>query len=146
MSVLYLTIYSYIESDWCNLLRILWCLWLGVGGNMNTGQLCSEINQVSGDVREIFVYVCKYVRLWIHFVVSKEGCCNFVIEIRVWGLDMVIFLFWHKNKLMHGHIYSRIIQGKTCGYLDGIFIPDWLSIVLTDDSGRVTIVDTLTSA
>ena len=32
-------------------------------------------------------------------------------------------------------------RGKSCGFLDGSFSPDGLTLVLTDDAGRITIFD-----
>jgi len=61
--------------------------------------------------------------------------------IHVWDLDTGKSFFEYKNILKYGTSDNSIL-GKNCGFLDGSFSPDGLTLVLTDDSGCITILDT----
>ena len=65
--------------------------------------------------------------------------------INVWDLNTGKTFFSHSNTLTHGPMEPPSSRGKNCAYLDGQFSPDGLSLVLTDDNGRVTVLDTLCS-
>jgi len=65
--------------------------------------------------------------------------------LKVWNLDKGECIFSHRNELQYGAMEVTNDRGKVCGYLDGNFSPDGLSLVLTDDMGRITLVDVLQS-
>ena len=65
--------------------------------------------------------------------------------INMWDLDTGKTFFTHTNTLNHGPMEPPSSRGKNCAYLDGQFSPDGLSLVLTDDNGRITVLDTLCS-
>jgi len=65
--------------------------------------------------------------------------------VNMWDLDTGKTFFTHTNTLNYGPMEPPSIRGKNCAYLDGQFSPDGLSLVLTDDNGRVTVLDTLCS-
>lgn len=62
---------------------------------------------------------------------------------KVWDLDVGKCIFSYQNVHSFGALDNLADRGKSCGYLDGTFTPDGLTFVLTDDTGRVTIIDTL---
>ena len=62
---------------------------------------------------------------------------------KIWDLEAGKCIFSHLNLHNHGALENLADRGKKCGYLDGSFSPDGLHLVLTDDSGRVTIIDVL---
>jgi len=64
---------------------------------------------------------------------------------KIWDLDTGKCTFCHLNVHNYGAIENLGDRGKRCGYLDGSFSRDGLHLVLTDDSGRVTIIDVLGS-
>jgi hypothetical protein len=64
-------------------------------------------------------------------------------RLKVLNLETGDCLFSHENIHQYGAMESESDLGKVCGYLDGNFSPDGTTLVLTDDQGRVTIVDTL---
>eukprot|EP00978_Attheya_sp_CCMP212_P011470 scaffold28300_cov59-Attheya_sp.AAC.2 len=47
--------------------------------------------------------------------------------------------------VLYGHVDPPTDLGKQSGYLDGAYSPDGLNLVLTDDAGRITLIDTLES-
>lgn len=61
-------------------------------------------------------------------------------RVKVWNVTSGECIFEHKNTLEFGPIDARD-KGKPSGYLDGSFSPDGTLLVLTDDSGRVSIFD-----
>ena len=63
--------------------------------------------------------------------------------VKVWDWESGKCLFSHKNTLEHGHIENPNDREKISGFLDGTFTPDGTGIVLTDDSGRVSIFDSI---
>ncbi|KAL7551928.1 hypothetical protein ACHAWF_015148 [Thalassiosira exigua] len=63
--------------------------------------------------------------------------------VKVWDLERGDCFFTHKNALTHGPVEPGTPRAKLCGYLDVQFSPDGLKLVLTDENGRVTILDTL---
>ena len=65
-----------------------------------------------------------------------DGC------LKVLNLETGDCLFSHENIHQYGAMESESDLGKVCGYLDGNFSPDGTALVLTDDQGRVTIIDT----
>ena len=75
-------------------------------------------------------------------ILVSAGCDG---RINVWDLDTGKKFFTHHNMLTHGPIEPPSSRGKDCAYLDGHFSPDGLNMVLTDDSGRVTVLDTFCS-
>eukprot|EP00984_Skeletonema_dohrnii_P035801 scaffold35992_cov139-Skeletonema_dohrnii-CCMP3373.AAC.2 len=66
--------------------------------------------------------------------------------VNVWDLERGHCFCTHSNKLTHGPIAETSSRGKQCGYLQGQFSPDGLTLVLTDENGRVSIFDTLAAA
>ena len=62
--------------------------------------------------------------------------------VNVWDLDRGDCFFTHSNNLLHGPVESATSRGKRCGYLEVQFSPDGLNVVLSDEGGRVTILDT----
>jgi hypothetical protein len=62
--------------------------------------------------------------------------------VKVWDWESGKCLFSHKNSLEHGPMDPND-RGKICGFLDGAFFPDGTGIVLTDDSGRVSVFDSI---
>ena len=66
-------------------------------------------------------------------------------HVRVWNLTTGKCLFSHENVHQYGALENPSERGKSSGYLDGTFSPDGLNLVLTDESGRITIIDTLES-
>ena len=67
-------------------------------------------------------------------------------QVNVWDLERGQRFCTHSNKLLHGPIAETSSRGKQCGYLEGQFSPDGLTLVLTDENGRVSIFDTLAAA
>ncbi|GAX10550.1 bromodomain and WD repeat domain containing protein 1/3 [Fistulifera solaris] len=63
-------------------------------------------------------------------------------RVKVWNVTIGECVFQHKNTLEFGPIDARD-KGKPSGYLDGSFSPDGALLVLTDDSGRVSIFDSV---
>ena len=59
---------------------------------------------------------------------------------RIWDWEAGRCIFTHSNKVECGPVEPSE-RGKLAGYLDGSFSPDGTTIVLTDDSGRLTILD-----
>lgn len=59
---------------------------------------------------------------------------------KVWDWESGRCIFTHCNKVDFGPDESSD-RSKIAGYLDGAFGPDGTTIVLTDDNGRVTILD-----
>jgi hypothetical protein len=68
---------------------------------------------------------------------GADGC------VRIWNLTSGECLFSHRNIHKYGSMEDVADRGKKCGYLDGSFSTDGLNLVLTDDTGRITIIDTL---
>ncbi len=62
---------------------------------------------------------------------------------KVWDLDAGKCIFTHQNTHKYGALENLSDRGKKCGYLDGSFSPDGLHLILTDDTGRITIIDVL---
>jgi len=58
-----------------------------------------------------------------------------------WDLHSATSFMSHENKLYHGAIVDENKRGKSCAYLDGGFSPDGLNLVLTDDTGRIILMD-----
>ncbi len=63
-------------------------------------------------------------------------------RVKIWNVTIGECVFQHKNTLEFGPIDARD-KGKPSGYLDGSFSPDGALLVLTDDSGRVSIFDSV---
>eukprot|EP00934_Nitzschia_sp_Nitz4_P007938 Nitzschia sp. Nitz4//scaffold221_size33835//940//7855//NITZ4_007849-RA/size33835-augustus-gene-0.0-mRNA-1//1//CDS//3329542551//7928//frame0 len=61
--------------------------------------------------------------------------------VKVWDWTTGKCIFKHKNVLDFGPIEATE-RGKAAGYLDGAFNDNGTCVVLTDDSGRLTILDT----
>ena len=70
---------------------------------------------------------------------GADGCA------KVWDLDAGKCIFSHRNVHKYGSLENLADRGKLCGYLDGGLSPDGMHLVLTDDSGRITIIDVLSS-
>jgi hypothetical protein len=66
--------------------------------------------------------------------------------VNVWDLDRGDCFYSHSNNLLHGPIEPASDRGKLCGCLEVQFSPDGLYLILTDESGRVIILDTQTPA
>ena len=60
--------------------------------------------------------------------------------VKVWCIDKGECVLEHKNTVDFGPVEARD-KGMISGYLDGSFSPDGTEVVLTDDSGRVTVLD-----
>jgi len=58
----------------------------------------------------------------------------------LWDLESGKCLFSHQNKVDFGPIEARD-RGQISAFLDGSFSPDGTELVLTDDGGRVTILN-----
>jgi hypothetical protein len=65
--------------------------------------------------------------------------------VNCWDLDRGECFCTHKNVLLHGPMENASLRGKQCSYLEGQFSPDGSYLVLSDESGRVTIFDTLSN-
>ena len=59
---------------------------------------------------------------------------------KVWDWETGRCVFTHENKVEFGP-GDAADRNKPAGYLDGAFSPDGTSIVLTDDGGRITVLD-----
>lgn len=59
---------------------------------------------------------------------------------KVWDWETGSCVFTHENKVEFGP-GDAADRNKPAGYLDGAFSPDGTSIVLTDDGGRITLLD-----
>ena len=59
---------------------------------------------------------------------------------KLWNWETGECIFSHTNVAEFGPIEANE-RGKSFGYLDGDFSPDGTSLVLSDDSGRVTVFD-----
>ena len=66
-------------------------------------------------------------------------------KIKVWDLDKGDCFFSHTNTLNHGPVEPASNRGSLSGFLDIQFSPDGLLLIATDESGRVTILDALSS-
>lgn len=75
-------------------------------------------------------------------VVASAGADGVV---NVWDVERGDCFFTHTNILKHGPAASAADRGKKCGYLEAQFSPDGLTLVLTDENGRVTILDSLST-
>ena len=62
--------------------------------------------------------------------------------VNIWDLDRGQCFCTHKNLLKRGP-GEPISRGKPCGYLEVQFSQDGFNLILTDENGRVTILDTL---
>jgi hypothetical protein len=65
-------------------------------------------------------------------------------HVKLWDWETGRCMFSHKNTVDFGPIEPNE-RGKISGYLEGAFFPDGTGLVLTDDSGRVSVFDTLAS-
>ena len=63
-------------------------------------------------------------------------------DVNVWDLDRGDCFYTHSNNLLHGPIEPASDRGKLCGCLEAQFSPDGLYLILTDESGRIIILDT----
>jgi hypothetical protein len=63
--------------------------------------------------------------------------------IKIWDLDSGKCEFSFLNMHEYGCLENLSDTGKTCGYLDGTFSPDGMNLVLTDDTGRISVLDAL---
>lgn len=70
-------------------------------------------------------------------ILCTAGADGFV---KVWDLKTGTSFYAYKNTVNHGPVEFRD-RGKIAGFLDGTFYPDGSGLVLTDDSGRVTVID-----
>lgn len=71
-------------------------------------------------------------------VMASAGADGFA---RIWNLNTGNCLFSHENIHRYGSTETPSDRGMHCGYLDGSFSPDGLNLVLTDDKGRITVID-----
>lgn len=60
---------------------------------------------------------------------------------KLWDWETGRCTFSHQNTVDFGPVETNE-RGKSSGYLEGAFFPDGAGLVLTDDSGRVSIFDT----
>ena len=65
--------------------------------------------------------------------------------VNIWDWNVGTCVFSHINKVEFGPPEGPN-RPKTSGYLDGAFSPDGTGLVLTDDNGRVTILDSSATA
>jgi hypothetical protein len=63
--------------------------------------------------------------------------------IKIWDLEYGKCEFSFSNTHEYGCLENLSDKGKTCGYLDGTFSPDGMNLVLTDDTGRISVLDAL---
>jgi len=63
---------------------------------------------------------------------------------KLWDWETGKCLYSHSNTGDFGPIEANE-RGKSCGYLDGDFSPEGTSVVLADDSGRITVFDSSVS-
>lgn len=70
-------------------------------------------------------------------ILCTAGADGFV---KMWDLEAGQCFFSHKNMLDFGPVDPND-KGKISGYLDGAFFPSGCGVVLTDDSGRVSVFD-----
>jgi WD40 repeat protein len=66
--------------------------------------------------------------------------------VNVWDLNSGKSFCTHENILTHGPTENGMSRGKQCSYLEGQFSPDGSYLILSDESGRVTLFDTMTSS
>lgn len=66
--------------------------------------------------------------------------------VKMWDLEDGNELFSYLNSLEHGPIEPPLTKGQCCGFLDGDFSDDGLTLILTDELGRVCIFDALHDA
>ena len=59
---------------------------------------------------------------------------------QLWNVETGKCIFAHQNTVEFGPIEARD-RGQISAYLDGSFSPDGAHLVLTDDAGRVTVLD-----
>ncbi|KAL3923359.1 MAG: hypothetical protein SGILL_001701 [Bacillariaceae sp.] len=59
---------------------------------------------------------------------------------KIWDLGQGRCIFSHQNKLEFGPVDANSVGGS---YLDGAFSPDGTAVVLTDDSGQVSVFDSI---
>ena len=59
--------------------------------------------------------------------------------VKVWDWSQGKCIFTHKNKNLSGHSDNK----DKIGYLDGSFSPDGSAIVLTDEGGQITVLDSI---
>jgi hypothetical protein len=60
---------------------------------------------------------------------------------KVWDLERGRCIFTHVNTVEFGPVAQNNEDDRTSGYLDGSFDPHGLQLILTDDNGRITLVD-----
>jgi WD40 repeat protein len=60
---------------------------------------------------------------------------------KVWDWESGRCVFTHQNKVEFGPSSDVSDRNKVAGYLDGAFSPDGTTVVLTDDDGRITVLD-----
>lgn len=70
-------------------------------------------------------------------IMCSAGADGFV---KLWNWETGQCFYCHQNVAEFGPIDARD-KGKSVGYLDGEWSPDGTTLVLTDDSGRVTMFD-----
>ncbi|KAL7563259.1 hypothetical protein ACA910_016626 [Epithemia clementina (nom. ined.)] len=61
-------------------------------------------------------------------------------KVRLWNVESGKCVLTHQNTVDFGPIEARD-RGQISAYLDGSFSPDGLNLVLTDDGGRVTVLN-----
>lgn len=71
---------------------------------------------------------------------GSDGLAN------VWDLEKGECFYSHRNVLSHGPIENASSRGKLCSYLEGQFSQDGSYLILSDESGRVTVFDTIASS
>ena len=64
---------------------------------------------------------------------------------KLWDLEAGRCVFTHENKVTSGPVAQNNERGKKSGFLDGSFDHDGLTLILTDDNGRISIFDSLIS-
>ena len=64
---------------------------------------------------------------------------------KVWDLEAGRCVFTHENKVTFGPVTQNNERGKKSGFLDGSFDHDGLTLILTDDNGRISIFDSFNS-
>jgi WD40 repeat protein len=74
-------------------------------------------------------------------VFCSAGADGFV---KLWDWETGKCIFSHENAATFGPIEAHE-RGKNFGYLDGDFSPDGMALVLSDDGGRVTVLDPFSS-
>lgn len=76
------------------------------------------------------------------YLPSVVALAGFDGSVNVWDLDRGDCFFTHINTLLHGPVEPITERGNRRGCIEVQFSPDGLNLVVTDDSGRIILLDT----